>query len=153
MAAIEGTWRRVQTCDEVLAAIDAAGLAETHSGWLAGFFEDEVVPSSGDVCKTAVGPLPHSHFFTADGQFGSHNERGEKVDFGDFQVVDATIVAFPSHAAEFGYDGELAVGVAITDGVATFDVRLPDVCEGPCRDAYAWALSAFASGPWQADPG
>ena len=33
--------------------------------------------------------------------------------------------------------------------VVTFDVDLPESCAGKCADAYAWALSAFASGPWE----
>ena len=57
-------------------------------------------------------------------------------------------LVFPSHASEFGYDGELTVDYEITDDVVTFDVVLPAGCEETCKDAYAWALSAFASGPW-----
>jgi hypothetical protein len=58
-------------------------------------------------------------------------------------------VSFPSHAAEFGYDGDLVVDYAISDDVVTFDVALPKSCADKCADAYAWALSAFASGPWE----
>jgi hypothetical protein len=37
----------------------------------------------------------------------------------------------------------------INGDVATFDVDLPGSCADKCADAYAWALSAFASGPWE----
>ncbi len=97
--------------------------------------------------KGPRGPLEHDHFFTAAGAFGSHDENGEEVDGGDYLVVDEDTVSFPSHAAEFGYDGDLAVGYAINGDVATFDVDLPESCADKCADAYAWALSAFASGP------
>ncbi|HEX2404445.1 MAG TPA: alpha/beta hydrolase, partial [Acidimicrobiia bacterium] len=126
------------------------GLAETHVGWIQGnFFGGEPGPTSGDVCEGAQGPLEHDHFFTTANAFGSHDENGEEVDHGDFEVVDEDTVSFPSHAAEFGYDGDLVVDYTVDGGVATFEVSLPEDCVDGCADAYAWALSAFASGPWK----
>lgn len=81
-------------------------------------------------------------------EFGSHDENGDEVDLGDLAVVDGDTVSFPSHATEFGYDDELVVDYAISGDVATFTVALPPDCTDSCADAYAWALSAFASGPW-----
>jgi hypothetical protein len=148
---IIGSWHRAQTCVELIAAFEAAGLAGSHADWITGnFFGGSPAPKHGDVCDGAQGPLEHSHFFTASGEFGSHDQNGEKVDDGDYVAVDADTLSFPSHASEFGYAGDLVVDYAIEDGVATFDVALPDPCEDSCRDAYAWALSAFASGPWAA---
>ncbi len=148
-ATIVGSWHRAQSCEEMLAVFDTAGLAESHLGWLQGnFFGGGPGPTDGDVCEGAQGPLEHSHFFTDDGAFGSHDQHGEQVDHGDYQPVDGNTLVFPSHASEFGYDGELTVGYEITDEVVTFDVVLPAGCEETCQDAYAWALSAFASGPW-----
>jgi hypothetical protein len=144
-----GSWHRAQTCEEMLAAFEERGLAKSHVGWLRGnFFGEEPAPEGGDVCEGAPGPLEHSHFFTAAGAFGSHDENGEEVDHGDFELVDADTVGFPSHAAEFGYDGDIVVGFVVKDDVATFDVTVPEPCTGACADAYAWAVSAFASGPW-----
>ena len=112
---------------------DAAGLAESHLGWLQGnFFGGGPGPTEGDVCEGAHGPLEHSHFFTDDGAFGSHDEHGEQVDDGDYEPVDENTLGFPSHASEFGYDGELTVDYEITDDVVTFDVVLPDECEDTC---------------------
>ena len=126
---------------------DAAGLAESHLGWLQGnFFGGGAGPTEGDVCAGAQGPLEHSHFFTDDGAFGSHDEHGEQVDDGDYELVDEDTLAFPSHASEFGYDGDLIVDYEITGDVVTFDVVLPDACEDTCKDAYAWALSASPPG-------
>jgi Tol biopolymer transport system component len=92
--------------------------------------------------------LEHSHFFTDDGAFGSHDEHGEQVDHGDYVAVDRDTLAFPSHASEFGYDGDLVVDYGIDGDIATFDVTLPESCADGCAEAYAWTLSAFASGPW-----
>jgi hypothetical protein len=116
-------------------AFDKLGLAASHADTFA------------DLCK-ATGPVEHSHFFTASGGFGSHDENGQRVDDGDYQVVDADTIAFPSHAREFSYSGELVVDYVIANDVATFTVRLPQPCDASCQDAYAWAASAFASGPW-----
>ena len=133
----------------MLAAFVSAGLAESHADWLAGnFFGGSPVPTGGDVCEGAQEPLEHSHFFTASGEFGSHDENGQQVDDGDYVAPGAGKVAFPSHATEFGFAGDLVVGYSIDGDVVTFDVKLPDACDESCKDAYAWALSAFASGPW-----
>jgi Tol biopolymer transport system component len=149
VATIVGSWHRAQTCEEMLAAFDTAGLAESHVTWLQGnFFGGEPGPTEGDVCAGAQGPLEHSHFFTADGAFGSLDEHGEEVDHGDYVVVDDDTLGFPSHASEFAYAGELVVDYAIDGDVVTFAVALPEPCVDMCEDAYAWALSAFASGPW-----
>jgi hypothetical protein len=133
----------------MLAAFKAAGLAESHVGWLQGnFFGGEPGPTGEDPCAGAAGPLEHSHWFI-DGDFGSHDENGEQVDSGDYVEVDADTLAFPSHASEFGYDGDLVVDYVIEDDLVTLDVVLPESCDRSCKDAYAWALSAFASGPWE----
>ena len=146
---INGTWHRAQTCAEVLDAFQDADLAESHRNWLAGFFESEIVPSSGDPCAGALGPLEHSHFFTPQGEFGSHDENGEQVDNGDYAVTDSNTLSFPSHAAEFGYAGELKVDFVVTGDNVKFEVPLPPSCVDTCGDAHAWALSAFASGLWE----
>jgi hypothetical protein len=148
--ALIGSWHRAQTCAEMLAAFEEAGLAESHRGWLQGnFYGEEAGPKEGDLCAGAEGPLEHDHFFTADGAFGSHDQNGEEVDGGDYEVVDDDTVSFRSHAAEFGYDGHLVVDYAVIEDVTTFEVVLPEPCVDTCADAYAWALSAFASGPWK----
>jgi hypothetical protein len=145
-----GSWHRAQTCKEMLAAFEQAGLAESHRDWLQGnFFGGQPGPAKGDPCAGAEGPLEHDHFFTAAGAFGSHDQNGEEVDHGDYELVDDDTVSFPSHAAEFGYDGDLVVDYAVSGDVVTFDVTLPQPCADTCADAYAWALSAFASGPWE----
>jgi hypothetical protein len=149
-AVLIGSWHRAQSCAEILAAFQAAGLAESHVGWLQGnFFGGEPGPTTGDPCAGALGPLEHDHFFTEAGAFGSHDENGEVVDDGDFAVVDGDTVSFPSHATEFGYEGALVVGYSVEGDVVVFDVVLPEPCVDACADAYAWALSAFASGPWE----
>ena len=145
-----GSWHRAQSCGEMLTAFEEAGLAESHVEWLQGnFFGGEPGPAEGNPCAGATGPLEHDHFFSDDGTFGSHDENGEEVDHGAYEALDDDTVSFPSHAAEFGYDGELLVDFSIEGDVLTFNFVLPESCVDQCADAYAWALSAFASGPWK----
>jgi hypothetical protein len=134
----------------MLAAFTAAGLATSHAGWLQGnFFGEASPPPASRPCEGALGPLEHDHFFTEDGEFGSHDQAGQTVDDGDYVAVDETTVSFPSHAREFGYAGDLAVDYVVDGEIVTFDVMLPASCDDACKDAYAWAFSAFASGPWE----
>ena len=145
-----GSWHRAQTCAEMLVAFKEAGLAESHRDWLQGnFYGGQSGPKKGDPCTDAQGPLEHDHYFTTDGGFGSHDQTGEEVDGGDFEKIDADTVAFPSHAEEFGYEGDILVDYAVNDDMVTFEVEMPNPCAATCADAHAWALSAFASGPWQ----
>ena len=133
----------------MLAAFTRIGLAESHPDWLAGnFLGGSPAPTSGNVCAGAQGPFEHSHFFTADGGFGSHDENGQQVDDGDYAVVDADTLSFPSHQAEFKVSTPLLVDYVVSGDTATFTVALPASCDAACRDGYAWAASAFASGPW-----
>ena len=146
---IVGYWHRAHTCEELVPAFEAAGLADSHRGWLQGnFYGGAEGPSTGDVCAGAEGPLEHSHWFTETGEFGSHDQTGHEVDSGDYTLVDSDTLSFPSHSTEFGFAGDILVDFAIDDGVATFRVNIPESCDAACQDAHAWALSAFASGPW-----
>jgi hypothetical protein len=137
----------------MLAVFEKAALAESQRGWLQGnFYGGAPGPRKGDPCAGARGPLEHDHYFTADGGFGSHDQHGEEVDGGDYREIDADTVAFPSHAQEFGYHGDILVDYVVDGDVVSFNVDLPKSCTGSCADAFAWALSAFASGPWQRGP-
>jgi hypothetical protein len=66
------------------------------------FYGGKQGPKEGDLCAGAEGPLEHDHFFTADGAFGSHDQNGEEVDSGDFELVDRDTVSFPSSARGAG---------------------------------------------------
>jgi len=132
-SAIVGSWHRTILCDETRKAFDDAGLLESHADW---------------ACVEGSPPKPHSHFFTEDGQFGSHDPGKVQVDDGDYTLVDADTVSFPSHSQEFGFD-PILVDFGVVDGNMTFEVQVPDDCTDKCADAYAWALSAFGTNPWE----
>ena len=136
----------------MLAAFEDAGLAETHAIWIIGNWVGDpadVEADPEDLCADARPPEEHSHFFTDDGRFGSYDAEGNQVDSGDYSTVDSDTVSFPSHSAEFGYDGDILVDYAINGDSATFEVQLPAQCDSTCLEAHAWAFSAFfGPDPW-----
>ena len=148
---ITGDWTRTQSCEQQLADFRAKGLAEAEGyQWVtANWVPGAPSPKGTDFCAGAIAPIPHTHFFTADGQFGSRDENGKQVDDGDYLITAAGVVTFPSHARDFGYTGPITVRYAVRGNEATFDVSVPEGCvkDAHCRDAYGWALSAFFDGP------
>ncbi len=143
-SAIVGEWVRTAGCDEALAAFTEAGLSDQVPIWVVGNFVGEGASTApGEECANARPAVPHSHFFTADGRFGSHDENGKDVDEGDYAVVDTDTLSFASHAKEFGYSGDLVVDYAVDGDHVTFHVTVPTDCDPACRLAYGWAMSAF----------
>jgi hypothetical protein len=75
--AIVGEWRRETTCDELAQAVREAGMDEVvdefvaGNGFIPGIGADD--PERIDPERPCEGAVPriHSHFFTADGEFGS----------------------------------------------------------------------------------
>jgi len=153
-AALIGVWTRTQDCAGQLTAFAEAGLAESHLDWVTGnWLPEGADPDPSDPCHGARPAEEHSHFFTDDGGFGSYDDDGEQVDNGDYLLVDVDTLSFPSHAAEFGFAGDLLVDFTVGGNAATFEVQLPAGCGGTCADAYAWALSAFYDGEaWDREP-
>jgi hypothetical protein len=148
-----GDWTRTQSCQEQLADFRAKGLvdAEGYQWVTANWVSGAPSPQGSDYCAGAAAPIPHTHFFTAGGQFGSRDENGRQVDDGDYQLVAPGVVTFPSAAREFRYSGTITVQYVVAGNEAKFDVQVPKDCvkDPHCTDAYGWALSAFFTGsPW-----
>jgi len=135
----------------MLSAFQEAGLAESQLDWIIGNWVGDPAGEvhADDVCEDARPPEEHSHFFTADGQFGSYDAAGEQVDNGNYAVVEPGILSFASHAAEFGYDGDILVRYTVSGDSAEFEVLMPSECDEACSLAHAWAISAFfGPEPW-----
>jgi hypothetical protein len=89
---IVGRWSRVTTCQELVSALKRAGLGPTAPAMLAG---TDLVPGTPQqlarkprICSGAR-PRRHSHFFTAQGFFGSLDWKNQQVDDGPYRVVDS----------------------------------------------------------------
>jgi hypothetical protein len=130
----------------MLAAFEKAGLAQSKSVWIIGNWVGDpvdVTADPNDLCAKARPAEEHSHFFTADGKFGSYDANRNQVDSGDYVLVDTDTLSFPSHSTEFGYAGEILVDYSVNGDSATFDVQVPSECDAACLEAHAWAFSAF----------
>ena len=144
-ADLVGEWERETRCDEIVAALDEAGLEqwipEVAAGFVPGATGPDAIADPADPCRDAV-PLRHSHFFTADGQFGSRDQDGNQVDDGTYQIVDeGTFVVskeFPDVTFQYAIDGDSL----------TLEPAIP-VCSPDCFEA-AWSVSvAFPGHAWR----
>jgi hypothetical protein len=144
-ADLVGEWERETRCEEIVAALQAAGLekwiVEVAAGFVPGASGPDAVQDPADPCRDAV-PLRHSHFFTTDGQFGSRDQDGNQVDDGTYRIVDeGTFVVskeFPDVTFQYTIDG---------DSIA-FEPVIP-ACSPDCFEA-AWSMSvAFPGHEWR----
>jgi hypothetical protein len=145
-----GEWQRKNSCKAFVAALKKAGLAGQMAKSLDGWVPDAKHLDPANPCAGAFDVI-HSHFFTADGQFGSHDDHGQQVDDGDYAVTADSTLTFPSHAREFGAAVVVRFRVSPEDKLS-FVVDVPKTCTGPCADAHAWALSAFYPGAFTRVP-
>ena len=140
-----GTWRRVTTCTELVAALRTAGMQKWVREFVAG---NSFVPgvtsakeiSSDNPCRGAV-PRAHSHFFTKGREFGSLDWKGQRVDDGRYRVIDGrTFVMFK----EFP---KVTFHYSIRGPNITFAPVVPRGCQSfRC----AWAISmAYPGKAWK----
>ena len=86
-----GRWSHTNTCQELVRALTAAGLAAAAPASVAG---NGLVAGSPaqlahkkNLCSGAT-PVKHSHFFNASGDFGSIDQDGQQVDDGSYRLTD-----------------------------------------------------------------
>jgi hypothetical protein len=87
-----GEWAQELECEEMVSSLLAADqdLLVKDAVWGSFFWpEPETIEGfrfrTADPCRGAE-PRLHSHFFTADGAFGSLDENGQQVDDGDYEL-------------------------------------------------------------------
>jgi hypothetical protein len=141
-----GDWQRTNSCAALVANLRHAGVAGQMRDVLVGggYYQRPRQIDPAAPCKHARN-VEHSHFFTAAGAFGSHDENGNQVDDGNYRIVAPHTLSFRSHAREFGY--RIRVHYRITHDKLRFRVVVPHPCRGKCPGATAWAISAFYTGP------
>jgi hypothetical protein len=141
-SALVGEWQRLQKCSELEQVMTKAGLHDVllefiaGDGWIPDVtkvsqIKDPTHPCVGSVDRT------HSHFFTADGQFGSRDANGQQVDDGQYQVVGD---AFVIDSVTFHY--------TITDSDTLSITPETPGCAPSCFEA-GWSISvAFPGYTW-----
>jgi hypothetical protein len=143
-----GEWRRIQTCEEVLELLTKAGLNKqvaleniAGNSFLPGVSSPDQIADPKHPCKGAV-PQAHSHFFTADGKFGSKDHQGDQVDDGTYKIVDdGTFVVskeFPDVTFHF----------RVTGDTIRFDPVVPS-CAPSCFEAVWSVMVAFPGKTWE----
>jgi hypothetical protein len=85
-----GRWERVTTCQDIVAALHAAGLGKVAPAILAGnglvAGTPKQLAAKQNICSGAV-PRKHSHFFTVDRRFGSVDYANKQVDDGTYRIT------------------------------------------------------------------
>jgi hypothetical protein len=90
--AIVGEWHRLQSCSELEQVMTSAGLDQAllesiaGDGWIPGVTSVDQIADPTDPCEGAIA-REHSHFFTADGRFGSRDANGQQVDDGHYELI------------------------------------------------------------------
>jgi hypothetical protein len=148
-SALVGEWARETRCDEIVERLTEAGLEasvlDSAAAFVPGASTGADIKNRAAPCDGAI-PVRHSHFFTADGLFGSRDQDGNRVDDGRYRLTDdATFVVskeFPDVTFHFSVDGDTIM----------FEPVMP-ACAPDCFEA-TWAVSvAFEGLPWTRVPG
>jgi hypothetical protein len=143
-----GEWRRTRRCEEVLEILTKAGFGRqvalgiiAEEGYLPGVSSADQIADSKHPCKGAV-PQVHSHFFTADGQFGSKDQQGQQVDDGTYKIIDdRTFVV----SKEFP---DVTFHYRITEDTIRLDPVVPSCAPG-CFEAVWSMMVAFPGKTWE----
>jgi hypothetical protein len=142
--AIVGEWQRTTTCQQRVDALKRAGLgrfAAEHAageGWLPGVTSPKQIKDPKNPCKGAV-PLKHSHFFTADGLFGSRDSQRDQVDDGTYRSVDPNTIVITK---EFG---DVTFHYTVQDNGLMLDPVMPKCAKSGCFAAQ-WAVGMASPG-------
>ena len=122
-----GEWVGTHECDWIVQALTAAGFddsmvldAVVGNGLIPGVTNNADMADADDLCADAV-PRQHSHFFTADGFFGSRDFNGRQVDDGRYVVVDGDTIRI----------GDVEFGYTLRGDELTLIAIMPDGCTSP----------------------
>jgi hypothetical protein len=103
-----GRWQTVRTCQGIVVGLRKDGLAAVAPGVVGDYFPNQTAEQLADkrnLCKGAK-PQRHSHFFTADGKFGSLDQHGNQVDDGDYELLAAHKVRINDGTFSFRIQGK-----------------------------------------------
>jgi hypothetical protein len=141
--ALVGEWQRLQKCSELEGVMEKASLHKAllesvaGDGWIPGVTKVSEIKDPAHPCRGSVA-RKHSHFFTADGQFGSRDANGQQVDDGQYRLKgDDTVVI-----------GGVTFHYMITGGDTLSLKPVTPRCAPSCFEA-GWSLAvAFPGYRW-----
>ena len=96
-------------------------------------FKDPAKPCDGAVARA------HSHFFTAEGQFGSKDFRGQQVDDGPYRVEAADVLVIGDKRFTYHIEGD-----QLTLVPPPFDAATCTTVD--CRGTAGWTLMVAMPG-------
>jgi len=147
-ASIVGRWQLSRTCGALLHGLQAAHLRPLAPGVTGEFFPQaspRQLARKHPICEGA-GSQRHSHFFTADGRFGSLDQAEKPVDDGTYRLID-------DHTVSIGSDRRVTFRYRVVGGNR---LELTPVISGAQRrsalahplrfSAAGWAVSVAYTG-------
>ena len=132
--ALVGTWLGVHNCQRIIDIMTSADMPEqallnaAESGTIPGVTTVDAIADPENPCVGAV-DVQHSHFFTASGLFGSRDARGQQVDDGRWELVDADTFEINGTPFDFQVDGD--------------ELRMQPVDVGTCPETGEWCAEAW----------
>jgi len=105
-ATIVGRWMQVHTCDQLVGALEDAGLGAIAPSQVGDYFPNmttQELAEKDDICSGAR-PQRHFHFFTADDVFGSLDQSEQQVDDGTW-TAQGDVLRIGDGAWRFEIDG------------------------------------------------
>ena len=105
---IVGEWVGFHDCERIVTMLTEANLDEFILEQVVELVPGAATPEDidpADPCRGAV-PREHSHFFTADGEFGSRDFNGQQVDEGTYTLEGDDIVVINGETFHYRIDGD-----------------------------------------------
>ena len=141
-----GEWVGVHDCERIVTLLRDAGhdefIAEQVFELVPGLGSPEDLEGRADICEGAE-QHEHSHFFTADGMFGSRDHRGQQVDEGTYELVGDDVVVINRETFHYRIDGD---SLYLTPD----PVDTSDCTSRMCRFEPVWVLTVAMPGmPWE----
>ena len=103
-----GRWQTVRTCQGLVDALRKTSLTPLAPAVIGDYFPTQTpadIAKKPNICTDAK-PQRHSHFFTADGKFGSLDQSGKQVDDGSYQLLSASTVKINDGTFRFRIQGK-----------------------------------------------
>jgi hypothetical protein len=143
VSAIVGEWVGVHDCARILEMMHGAGLDEFaleqvwSNGLVPGVTTEAGIKDPTKPCEGTV-ERKHSHFFTADGRFGSKDFDGNQVDDGTY-TVDGDVLTINEGRFHFSIDGDKLT-------LEPEPVDISGCTTKECRFPAAWVLMVAMPG-------